>query len=203
MNDLTDRQRQTLDFIVKHLDANGYPPSLQEIAGALRISGNLGVLRHLRALESKGYITRHAGARGIGLTAQAGRHRAVPVPVVGSVRAGLPALSEENIDRYCATDPSWLKGDGCFYLRVAGDSMVEAGILDGDLALIHPQAAAINRDVVVALVDGEATLKTFFREHNHIRLQPANASMPPIIIRPGDRDVTIVGKVIGVYRQME
>jgi len=201
MDDLTGRQRQTLTLIVEHLDAHGYPPTLQELAGKLGIAGNLGVLRHLRALERKGYLRRRRGARGIVLTGRAGRDRAVAVPVVGTVRAGLPGLAVEHVEGYCATEPAWLKGEGCFYLTVRGDSMVGAHILDGDLALIRPQAVADNGEIVVVLVDGEATLKRFFRESDgRIRLQAENPGFAPTILAEGEAEACIVGKLLRSVR---
>lgn len=202
MDDLTGRQRQTLVFIATHLAAHGAPPTLQEIAGGLGISGNLGVLRHLRALERKGYLRRRPGARGIVLTARAGHGRAAAVPVVGTVRAGAPGLAVENIEEYCATDPAWLKGEGCFYLTVRGESMIDAHICDGDLALIRPQSTAENGEIVVALVDGAATLKRFYRERDgRIRLQAENPAFSPLVIAAGEAETVIVGKLLRTVRR--
>lgn len=202
MNDLTGRQRQTLDFVAEYLEANGCPPTLQEIAGKLGVSGNLGVMRHLKALERKGYLHRRPGARGIVLAGRGGRSRAVPVPVIGSVRAGVPTLAVESIGEYCATDPSWLKGADCFYLQVRGESMIGAHICDGDLALIRPQATAENGEIVVALIDGEATLKRFFREPDgRIRLQAENPEFAPIVIAAGEAETVIVGRLLRTIRR--
>jgi repressor LexA len=204
MNDLTGRQQQTLSFITEYLDTHGCPPTLQEIARHLQITGNLGVMRHLAALERKGYVHRRPGARGIVLTPRAGRGRAVPVPIVGSVRAGLPALAMENIEEYCATDPAWLKGEGCFYLTVRGDSMIGAHICNGDLALIRPQETAENGEIVVALIDGEATLKRFYRERDgRIRLQAENSGFAPILIAAGEAETVLVGKLLRTVRCYE
>jgi len=204
LNDLTGRQQQTLGFITEYLDANGCPPTLQEIAGKLGITGNLGVMRHLRALERKGYLHRRHGARGIILTGRSGHSRAVPVPIVGSVRAGLPALAVENIEEYCATDPAWLKGEGCFYLTVRGDSMIGAHICDGDLALIRPQVTAENGEIVVALIDGEATLKRFYRERDgRIRLQAENPGFAPLVIAAGEAETVVIGKLLRTVRSYE
>jgi repressor LexA len=198
---LTARQRQVLQFIASYQDSHGYPPSQREIAGHLRISGTLPVGKHLAALEKKGYLKRDAVSRGIALTTPLGRP--VSLPIAGTVRAGHLTPAVEDIQGYFSVDQLAVKGSGCFFLRVAGDSMIEAGILAGDLALVRPQATADNGDTVVAMVEGEATLKKFFREPGHIRLQPANAAMPPIIVRAGDGELSIVGRVIGVYRRME
>jgi len=202
MDDLTLRQRQTLEYIVASLAACGCPPTLQEIARHLKVTGNLGVMRHLRALERKGYLQRRPGARGIVLTARAGAGRAVPVPVVGVVRAGVPTLAVEDIGEYCATDPSWLNGEGCFYLTVRGDSMLGAHICDGDLALVRPQQTAANGEIVVALVDGEATLKRFYREGDgRIRLQAENPAYAPLVIAAGEAEAVIVGKLLRTVRR--
>jgi repressor LexA len=204
MDDLTTRQRETLECIATHLAAYDCPPTLQEIAQRLNVTGNLGVLRHLRALERKGYLQRRPGARGIVLAARAGSGRAVPVPVVGAVRAGVPTLAVESIGEYCATDPSWLKGEGCFYLTVQGDSMLGAHICDGDLALVRPQQTAGNGEIVVALIDGEATLKRFFREGDgRIRLQAENPAYAPIVIAAGQAETIIVGKLLRTVRRYE
>lgn len=201
MKELTGRQRQVLEYITAHIDNSGYPPSQRDIAAYLGISGPRGVVKHLDALEKKGYLKRDNVSRGIALTT---RHsRSVSLPVVGTVRAGQLSTAVEDVSGYFAVDSQEVKGDDCFFLRVSGDSMVGAGIFDGDLALVRPQLTADNRDTVVAMVDGEATLKWFFLEHDHIRLQPANPEMAAIIIRPGDGEVRIVGKVIGVYRRLE
>ncbi len=204
MNDLTERQRETLDYLIAYLEEHDCPPTLQEIAGRLGVSGNLGVMKHLQALEHKGYLQRRQGARGIVLTSRAGRRHAVAVPIVGVVRAGLPSLAVEAIEDYCATDPSWLKGEGCFYLRVRGESMIDAHIVDGDLALIRPQATAENGEIVVALLDGEATLKRFFREPDgRIRLQAENPQFAPIVIAGGEAETVLVGKLLRTVRRYE
>jgi repressor LexA len=201
MDKLTTRQRQVLDFITVFIENNGYPPSHREIAASLEISGTRGVLGHLEALERKGYLKKDAGSsRGIALTSHFSQ--SISLPIVGTVRAGQLQSAIEDIQGYFAVDRGLVKGEGCFCLRVKGDSMIGAGIFSGDLALVRPQPTADNRDTVVVMVDGEATLKWFFRESGHIRLQPANPNMEPIIVRP-EQEVAIVGKVIGIYRQME
>jgi repressor LexA len=201
MKDLTERQRQVLEYITSHIDNSGYPPSQRDIAGYLGISGPRAVVKHLDALGKKGYLKRDNVSRGIALTT--GFSRSVSLPIVGTVRAGHLSTAVEDIQGYFSVDSLAVKGGDCFFLRVSGDSMIGAGIFDGDLALVRPQLTAANRDTIVAMVDGEATLKWFFLERDHIRLQPANPNMEAIIIRPGDGDVSIVGKVIGVYRRLE
>ncbi len=200
MTDLTARQQKVLDFIARFIQTNGYSPTLRDIAGHLNVSSTFGVNRHLDALEKKGFIRRSGTARGIVLAAQGAK--SVPLPIVGTVRAGQLHPAIEDIQGYFAVDQGQVKGEGCFLLRVKGDSMIGAGIFDGDLALVRPQPVAENRDTVVVMVEGEATLKWFYRERDRIRLQPANPNMEPIMVGP-DKDVSIVGKVIGIYRQLE
>ncbi|HIJ82392.1 MAG TPA: transcriptional repressor LexA [Desulfuromonadales bacterium] len=199
-NELTQRQRQVFEFIIAFTDSHGYSPSQREIAGHLNVSGTLPVMKHLSALERKGYIKRENVNRGITLNLP--YSRPVSLPIVGTVRAGQFSTAIEDIQGHFSVDQMAVKGDGCFFLKVSGDSMINAGILEGDLVLVRPQPNAENKDTVVAMVDGEATVKWFFREHDHIRLQPANTNMKPILVYPDDGDLSIVGKVIGVYRQM-
>ena len=200
MQQLTLRQQQVLDYIREHIARSGYPPTQREIAGHLGINGTLGVMKHLTALEKKGYLRRDPGnSRSITLAGSG--NPTVSLPVVGTVRAGAPQLPVEDIQEFFSIDAEAGKG-GTFFLRVKGDSMIGACITEGDLALVRPQANAENRDIVVALVNGEATLKRFFREADHIRLQPENPKLAPIIIRPDQDDVVIIGKVVGLYRQL-
>lgn len=164
------------------------------------VSGTLPVMKHLDALERKGYLRRESVNRGISLATPHGRH--VSLPIAGTVRAGQLSTAIEDIQGYFSVDQVAVKGEGCFFLKVRGESMITAGIMDGDLALVRPQKTADNREIVVAMVDDEATVKRFFREEDYIRLQPENPDMEPIIIRPEDGEVSIVGKVIGIYRQL-
>ena len=157
-------------------------------------------MKHLIALERKGYIRRESVNRGIVLTTPKSRN--VSLPIMGTVRAGQLSTAIEDIQGYFSVDQVAVKGDGCFFLKVSGESMINAGIIDGDLALVRPQVTADNKDIVIAMLDGEATVKYFYREEGHIRLQPANANMEAIIIRPEDGEVSIIGKVIGIYRRM-
>ena len=200
MIDLTVRQQKVLDFISNFAQTHGYSPTLRDIAAHLGVSSTFGVNRHLDALEKKGWITKSGTARGIVLTAQGGK--TISLPIVGMVRAGHLQPAIEDIQGFFSLGQGQVKGDGCFFLKVKGDSMIGAGIFDGDLALVRPQPVAENRDTVVAMVDGEATLKWFFREKDHVRLQPANPNMEPIMVGP-DKNLSVVGKVIGIYRQLE
>jgi repressor LexA len=203
MEPLTARQQQVLDLISEHIERHGFPPSHRELMLSLGVKSQLGILKHLRALERKGHILCQPGSsRGITLSNRP--PRPTMLPIVGSVRAGAPTEAVEDILGYCATDPAWTRGADCFYLRVSGDSMIEAGIQDGDLALVRSQSTAENGEIVVALIDGEATLKRFYREAGQIRLQPANAALQPIIIA-GDRmaGTCIIGKLLKTIRDYE
>ncbi len=198
MENLTDRQKQVLDFITGYIEKNGYPPALRDIAAHLGVNGTFGVMKHLDALEKKGYVRRGSGSsRGIALVHAS---HSASLPIVGVVRAGALQPAIEDIEGYFTVDQAHLKG-GAFFLRVKGDSMVDAAILDSDLALVRPQQTAANGEIVVAMVDGEATLKAFYREEGHIRLQPRNPTMEPIIVDKG-KDVAIIGKVVGIFRSI-
>jgi repressor LexA len=202
MASLTRRQQQVYDFIGSYQQQCGYAPTLQEIAAHLQVRGNLGVIRHLQALEKKGCIRRTAGSsRGIVLLGRT--TAAVALPLVGSVQAGALSEALEDVEDSLAVDPSLVRGEGCFALRVRGDSMIEAQIAPGDLAIVRPQASAENGDIVVAMLDGEATLKRFFREAGQIRLQPENARLQPIIVTAEAGEVVIIGKVTGIVRNLE
>lgn len=201
MENLTPRQQQVLDFITEHIDGHGYPPTLREIAQHLGVKGTVSAIHHLEALERKGYLRREAGSsRGIALVREP-QPDFVQIPVVGVVRAGLPALAYEDIEGYYPLEKMQLRG-GTFFLRVKGDSMINDAIVEGDLALIHPQETAQNGDIVVAMVEAEATLKRFYREKDHIRLQPSNLTMEPIIVAAGE-GVSIIGKVVKIVRDIE
>ena len=201
MEQLTARQQEVLEIVTRYIDEYAYSPSLREIGKELGVTGTLGVMKHLEALERKGYLRRQEGSpRGITLASQA---QAASLPIVGVVRAGALHPAIEDIEGHFAIDRSQLRAGGTFFLRVKGDSMIHALIQEGDLALVRPQPDASNRDIVVAMVGGEATLKRFYREDNVIRLQPENPNYNAIILREGDGDVSIIGKVVGIYRQME
>ena len=194
------RQQQVLDFIQSHVDNDGYPPTIREICAHLGVSGTVSAMRHLEALEKKGYIKRDSGSRGIAITSPTSV--SASLPIVGTVRAGALSLAVEDITGYLSVDRLLLHG-GKFFLRVQGDSMINACICGGDLVLVRPQPSADNQDIVVAMVKGEATLKRFFREKDNIRLQPENPNMAAIIIPADSNDVTIIGKVVGVYRDLD
>ncbi len=219
MRPLTDRQQEALDFLREYLSQHGFPPSLREISSHLNIVGTNGAIRHLEALEKKGYISRKAKdsrsitllpqnregyyqEEGMGICFPGQGLSSVFLPIVGLVRAGTPHPAIEDIQGYHpVADAVARRAGATFCLKVKGDSMINAGVYEGDLAMIRPQPTAANRDMVVAMVDGEATLKWFHHEGERIRLQPANPNYEPIYAGPG-QDVTIVGKVVGLYRDM-
>jgi repressor LexA len=194
---LTDRQQQVLDFVTSCINKNGCPPTLREISHHIGTAGTISAIKHLEALEKKGCIHRREGSRGITIV---GRTGSIAVPIVGRVKAGQPSLAFEDIEGYYNVDLSWVNEKGCFFLRVDGDSMIDAHILDGDLMLIRPQQSADNGQIVVAMVDGDATLKRFYRERDHIRLQPENSTMAPIIINQGQAETVIIGKLLKTIR---
>ena len=196
----TVRQQQVLDYIQSHIDNDGYPPTIREICAHLGVSGTVSAMRHLDALEKKGYIKRDSGSRSIAVTSPT--TDSASLPIAGTVRAGALTPSLEDITGYISIDRALLHG-GKFFLRVKGESMINACICDKDLVLIRPQPAADSNDIVVAMVEGETTLKRFFRENGSIRLQPENSSMPAIIIPENSSgDATIIGKVVGVFRDL-
>lgn len=201
MSQLTTRQQQVYDFIAATIKREGFAPTLQEIAAHLEIKGNLGVLRHLEALEKKGCILRSSGrSRSIRLTRQTATHL---LPLVGRVAAGPLTEALENIEDHISVDARLVQGQGAFLLRVSGDSMIEAHIADGDLAVIQPQQTANNGDIVVVMIEGEATLKRFFREQGCIRLQPENERLDPIILTAEDGEPVIIGKLTGLMRAFD
>lgn len=202
MSQLTTRQQQVYDFLAGYIADQGYPPTLQEIAGHLQVSGNLGVLRHLQVLERKGLINRSPGSSRSIVMADRSRSEPLDLPLVGTVQAGLPQLAEEQIETYLAVDSSLVKGKDSFLLRVRGESMIDAHIMPGDLVVVRPQPSAESGEIVVALIDDEATLKRFYREGEEIRLKPENARMKSLIYRERDAQVQIIGKVTGLCRPL-
>lgn len=202
MQTLTPRQQQVYLFIKEYLEANGSPPTLREISSHIGTSGTVTAISHVNALEKKGYLRRREGSsRGITLTRTSAE--VVSLPIVGRIRAGLLQPAMEDITGYLGVDSSLIKGEGCYFLRVEGESMINKGILSGDCVLIRPQQVADNGEIVAVMVDGDATLKQFFREEDRILLQPANPDYEPIIILPGQGEVSIVGKMVGLFRTLE
>ena len=204
---LTDRQQSILDFLKQFLRENSYPPSIREIGAHFGIRSPRGVQDHLLALERKGYIRRtKERSRSIELLSLESPSRdtrgknVVSLPLIGHVAAGEPVLSEENIEEWIEVDASFAAREGNFLLKVIGESMIEAHILDGDTIIVSPQETARNGEIVVALVDGEATVKTFYKEPGGIRLQPENRTMAPIWVEAGESEVKIIGRVVAVMR---
>jgi repressor LexA len=201
--DLTGRQRQVFEFITHSIDERGYPPTLREIGAHMRIRSTNGVNDHLKALERKGWITREdlksRALRPVETTASL-----VDVPLVGRVAAGLPLLAEENLEGNVKVDRFFIgQSREVFALRVKGDSMIEDGIHDGDFIFVRKQLTAERGDTVVAMIDGEATVKRYYPEGDVIRFQPANSNMDPILVRRRDfRSVNLIGVVVGVYRKL-
>jgi repressor LexA len=195
-NPLTDRQSEVLTFINQYIGKAGYPPTLREISRHLKINGLHAVKKHLLALEREGHLTRGRGARSIGMTDQP---QAVSVPILGQVAAGKPILAEENILGTLALDRSVVRGGPFFLLKVKGDSMVEAGILDADHVLVKVQAQAETGEIVVALVEDEATVKRIIHRGDKIVLKPENPAHHPMTFTKKD-SLRILGKVMGVVR---
>lgn len=198
---LSAKQQLILEFLKKEIKRNGYPPTVREICDAVGLSSTSTVHAHLETLERKGYIRRSPSKnRSTEILEDnfynIGREL-VYVPIIGDVAAGMPILAEENIEDTFPIPVDHVKNDVCFMLHVKGDSMMDEGILDGDLVLVRQQQTATNGDIVIALIDDSATVKTFYREAGHIRLQPANRAFAPMIMS----DCEILGKVIGLYRR--
>ena len=206
---LTRKQRAILDFIRSEIARRGRPPTIREIGERFGLSSTGSVRDHLRALERKGYIDRRRHlARGISLRGAASRRR-MPrpqpqrlIPLLGEIAAGQPTLAVESPDEALTLDPELFGGGELFALRVEGDSMRDAGIYDGDHVVVRRQDTAANGDIVVALVDDEATVKRFFHEGHRVRLQPENETMTPIYLKPQDAELQLLGRVVGVLRRL-
>ena len=200
---LTARQREVLSFLIRFLKERGYPPTVREIARHFGLKGPRSPKKRLDALEEKGYIRRRPGkSRAIEVMGVSPSPTSRLVPLVGKVRAGGPSLALEDFEGEVALDRSLAGGDETFFLRVRGDSMVGDHIRDGDLALVHPQPMVDNGEISVVLIDDEATLKRVYKEGNFLRLQSSNPVMKPIIVGREDGRVNIVGKVVGIFREV-
>lgn len=198
MRDASEKKMQILDFIRREIDDKGYPPSVREICLAVGLKSTSTVHAHLNRLEEEGYIRRDATKpRALELTDTA-TVRGRSVPLVGRVTAGMPILAQQNIEEYYMLPQNLVGGDEVFILSVQGESMIEAGILDGDFVIVRRQSHAENGDIVVAMIDDEATVKRIFYEKTRVRLQPENSAMRPIYTR----EVTVLGRVIALFRQM-
>ena len=199
---ITDKQREILEYIKDTILAKGYPPAVREICEAVHLKSTSSVHSHLETLEKNGFIRRDpTKPRTIEILDDdfaLTRREMVQVPIIGTVAAGAPILAEENIEDYMPIPVEMLPNKEVFMLKVKGDSMIEAGIFNGDRVIVARESTASNGEMVVALVDDSATVKTFYKENGYIRLQPENSSMEPIILD----DVQILGKVIGLVRMM-
>lgn len=222
-NELNNREKDILSFIEKQINEFGYAPSVREIGKSVGLSSTATVHAYLAKLEEKGYIKKES-QKGRTLRLLKGMNNQtiidekntnikkeqveeknfysdkelVEVPIIGKITAGEPVLAVENITDTFVLPIDFIGNSECFMLTVSGESMIEAGILDGDYILVKRQNVARNGEIVVAMIEDEATVKTFYKENNHIRLQPENSSMDPIIVN----DCQIVGKVAGVFRKM-
>ena len=197
---ITDKQREILEYIKAEILNRGYPPAVREICEAVKLKSTSSVHAHLETLEKNGYIRRDpTKPRAIEIVDEnfnLTRREMVNVPIVGKVAAGEPILAVENIENYFPIPAEFMPNEPTFILQVQGESMINAGILDGDYVLVRQQPTANDGDMVVALVDDSATVKTFYKENGYYRLQPENDFMDPIIVS----EVMIMGKVIGTFR---
>jgi repressor LexA len=199
---LTKRQREIFDYVKSYGEEHGYPPTVRDIGKAIGLTSSSTVHAHLANLEKLGALRRDpTKPRAIEVLVDKAKAVVAPpgLPIVGQVAAGQPVLAEENIEEYVPV-PQIAGGDeGEFVLRVKGDSMVGAGIFEGDYVVVRPQDTAIDGEIVVALVEDEATVKRFFKEEDHVRLQPENDTLDPI----RSRDVQLLGRVVGVCRRVQ
>jgi repressor LexA len=198
---VTKRQQEIVEFIKRYSARHGYPPTVRDIGKAIGLTSPSTVHAHLTNLEKVGLLRRDPSRpRALELLVDTAKKAVRPsgLPVVGEVAAGAPVLAEENIEEYVNIPPIAGGGDGEFVLRVHGDSMKDAGILDGDHVVVDREKTARNGEIVVALVGDEATVKRFFKEKDHIRLQPENSAMKPIVTREAE----ILGRVVGVCRRL-
>lgn len=197
---ISDKQREILEYIKQEILQRGYPPAVREICEAVKLKSTSSVHSHLETLEKNGYIRRDpTKPRAIEILDDdfnLTRREVVNVPVIGQVAAGEPILAEQNIQDYFPIPAEYMPNAETFMLKVKGESMINAGILSGDSVLVQRQSDARNGDMVVALVDDSATVKTFYKEDGHYRLQPENDTMDPIIVDHCE----ILGKVFGVFR---
>ena len=198
MSELKDKQLLIYEFLKDFTSQKGYPPTVREICKAVGLKSTSSVHGHLKQLEKEGLIKRDpTKPRALEIVDSVIKKEMINVPIIGKVTAGLPILANENIEDSFPLPLDYVKhNNDLFMLKVSGNSMIKAGILDGDLAIIEKTQTASNGDKIVALIENEATLKTFYRENDHIRLQPENDEMEPIIVDT----CSILGKLIGIYR---
>lgn len=198
---ISTKQKEILEYIKSQILNKGYPPAVREICEAVKLKSTSSVHSHLESLEKNGYIRRDpTKPRAIEIIDDSfnlSRREIVNIPIVGTVTAGQPILAIENIEGYFPLLAEEVPANETFMLKVKGESMINVGILDGDKIIVKKQPSANNGDIVVALIEDSVTVKTFYKEKNHVRLQPENDSMEPIIVD----ELNILGKVIGLYRK--
>ncbi|MDE7367931.1 MAG: transcriptional repressor LexA [Lachnospiraceae bacterium] len=198
---ITEKQQEILEYMKEQILSKGYPPSVREICSAVHLKSTSSVHSHLETLEKNGYIRRDpTKPRAIEIvddTFNLTRRELVNVPILGKVAAGQPLLANDNINGYFPLPPEYVNNKQTFMLTVKGESMINAGILDGDLVLVEQTSSVRNGEIAVVLIEDSATVKTFYKEKDYIRLQPENDSMDPIIVQ----DCMIMGRVIGLYRK--
>lgn len=207
---LTERQQTVLETIRVWIRQRGYPPTIRELGKLLGIKSLRGVTAHLDAIAKKGFLKREAKARSISLMdLLTPFEQALRVPIVGRIRAGEPVLAQENVDGHLVVDGGWLGAAAStsrpdelqhFALKVQGDSMINAGIFEGDYVIVRQQPVAESGDIVVALLNDEATVKRLVKEREEVRLQPEHPTLSPIIVTP-DQRLAILGKVVAVFRK--
>lgn len=198
------KQQQILNFIDQYTHEKGYPPTVREICAGVGLNSPSTVHGYISRLQKAGLLEKDpASSRGLRLAKPGNVARIekmddsiLSVPVIGQISAGQPILAEENIERMFPLPPDFARGSDVFMLKIRGDSMINAGILDGDYVIVKSQSTANNGDIVAALVEDSATVKTFYKENGHFRLQPENDYLDPIIVD----SVAVIGKIIGVYR---
>ncbi|WP_446899618.1 transcriptional repressor LexA [Clostridium sp. LBM24168] len=196
----SEKQLEIFKYIKSYVEQKGYPPSVREICSAVGAKSTSTVHRHLEKLEKDGYIKRDAAKpRTIEIVADlSNKKEMINIPIIGTIAAGKPILAVENIEDTFPLPIDYIKNrEQLFMLKIHGESMINAGILNGDLAIIEKTNSAENGEIIAALIENEATLKRFFKESDHIRLQPENETMKPIIVP----DCTIIGKLVGLYRE--
>lgn len=204
MDELTDRQRQVLDFVASYIARRSYPPTIREIQAHFGLKSTKGVKDHIDRLVEKGCLHRTGGAaRALELVAPRQAPPSTGVPLVGRVAAGLPLLADENIREYLALPDRMARTEGMFLLRVAGDSMKDAAILDGDLVLVRPQPFVEQGQIAVVLIGTEATVKRFYRRGGRIELRPENPAFQPILCSEADDEVRVLGRVTAVLRELD
>lgn len=200
---ISQKQQEILEYMKSQILTRGFPPAVREICEAVNLKSTSSVHSHLETLEKNGYIRRDPSKpRAIEIiddTFNLTRREMVNVPIIGTVTAGQPILAVENIENYFPIPMEYMPNEVTFMLKVKGESMINAGIFDGDMILVKQQSHAKNGDFVVALIDDSVTVKTYYKENNHYRLQPENDFMDPIIVN----DISILGKVIGLFRMFD